>query len=255
MRAERKKKNKEDSVPEKDTVAFVPVAASSGAFCTADQCSFTPPAQAAPMTSQSASVNPFFTGSVSQKEAIHSQSFTNSSSIPERDLRESSLAELLPGELYDLIKTAALTGALVSFLLTLTEEGLTTYLKTKGYTARQIYGANQGIRALMLLGVGTSIETVLAIPFANYLMTDYLNFKPTTANAISSGLSIAIGIYNNPLSLIEASATITTAIASSLVSSTLTRSAYSYIRNSRFFSSAPAEMTDSESHSAVFTPK
>lgn len=230
MTVDSRKKKKKTVKTDENTVAVVPVAAPSGGFCTADQCSFAPPSHPVTMSSE-----PLVTVAAAS-DAMHPL-INESMPINHEGSGESSLAALFPDELYDLMKTAAISGALVSLLLTLSEEVLTTYLTAKGYTGKQIYWANQSIRALMLLGAGASIETVISLPLANYLMTDHLKFKPTTAHALGSGLSIAIGICKSPLSVIETSATIATAIASSLVSSTLTRSAYSSIRNSRFFSS------------------
>src|ERR1700733_841376 len=64
-------------------------------------------------------------------------------------------SELFPSELVQLITDAAQKGLLLSMLITLANEGATDYLKSLHYNPDNIYWINQGIRALLLIALGT----------------------------------------------------------------------------------------------------
>ncbi|QLZ68545.1 hypothetical protein FOLKNPGA_01324 [Legionella sp. PC1000] len=162
-------------------------------------------------------------------------------STPISDLVHSlNLSDLFPPELIQLITDAAQQGLLISMLITLVNEGATDYLKHLHYQPDQIYWINQGIRALLLMALGSSAYIAIATPLAGYVLHAYGGYSKDKSNYITTGAVVGINLLTNPISLLETSIALGTSVCASFLGSKITRSGYSFVRNT-FFRSKDVE--------------
>lgn len=213
---------------------------SSTPYCTPDQC-FITNQQAFSSTSLISPLNP--------EHAASPFEFNTSTLI--NDLSHSiNLSELFPPELIQLITDAAKQGLLISMLITLVNEGTTDYLKHLHYHPDQIYWINQGIRALLLIAVGSSASIAIATPIVGYALHAYGGCSKEKSNYITTGIAVGLNLLTNPLSLIETSIALGTSISASFLGSKITQSGYSFVRDT-FFKSKDVEDTQKNDQHTV----
>lgn len=161
------------------------------------------------------------------------------------------LSELFSPELIQLIADAARQGLLLSVLITLANEGVTDYLQGLHYHPDSIYWINQAIRALLLIALGTSPLPAIATPIAGYILTKQLGLSKDTSNHITTGVTLGINLLTTPMSFIETSLSIGTAIGTSLLGSTITKSGYDFLRNTFFENKKIAHIQKEESQNML----
>lgn len=225
-------------------------------FCSADQCSLNNPHAPAQgftrpdsflgkTTPQSPMVyeQVFKVSEETMKPETH---FINTSlEYSEEEMNSNDWSQFIPDELYQMMKEAAKQGFLLSFLLTLSDETVSDYLKGHHYSPGQIYWITQAIRAFTLIAIGTSPGIALGLPLSNYLLTEYLGFNKTHVNYFTTGSIIAWGLLGSPFSVLNTSLTMASSISSSIIGGQIARSSYQFIRN-RFFSSGPVSEVEVE---------
>ena len=195
-----------------------------GNYCTPDQCF---------ITNQQAFSSTNLIAPVGSVPTVPHVEFNNSTRIIDF-VSSINLSELFPPELIRLITDAAQQGLLVSALITLANEGATDYLKNLHYSPDQIYWINQGIRALLLIALGTSASTALSVPLAGFALNFYCGLSKETSNYVTTGVALGVNLLTTPMSLMEASLAIGTSVGSSILSSTMTKTGYNYIRDTFF---------------------
>ncbi|KTD10639.1 hypothetical protein Lgra_1605 [Legionella gratiana] len=205
----------------------------SGPYCTPDQCFMN-----SPQTFSSTSLIP--------PQTFHHTEFNNTTSISDV-VNAIKLSELFSPELIQLITDAAQQGLLLSVLITLVNEGVTDYLQNLHYRPDYIYWINQAIRALLLIAIGTSPAQAIATPIAGYLLNTYGGFSKETSNHITTGVTLGINLLTTPMSLIEASISVGTAVGASLLGSKITKSGYNFLRDTFFESKKIANTQKEES--------
>lgn len=218
--------------PENDkgngAVTFIPSAYSAHVDCSGDACTITP---ASPLTN-------FPTDS------------SSTLSTPNQDLSYQNVSEVLPNDIWQMMKDAALKGCGLTFALTLSGQKLTDILSKRGYTANQIYWANQAVRALALYYAGASMPTVFGLQLAHYLMTENMRLDSTVANVFTSTASIAISFFNSSVSALEFTAVTGSALAGSVGGSRIAK--ISSILCNRFFG-VQEERKPSEPQLAIYS--
>ncbi|HAU1153211.1 TPA: hypothetical protein JBI12_14975 [Legionella pneumophila] len=219
-------------------------------FCTAEQCSLNNPYAPAQGYTRPDSLHfkttPANPEIYEQVFKISEESIKTEAPFTNRESRHSEKKEnssndwsgLIPDELYQMMLEAAKQGILVSFLLTLTDEIISDYLKNHHYSPQQIYWISQSIRTLTLIAIGTSPGIALGLPISTYLLTEHFGFDKTNVNYLTTGSVIAWGILSSPFNLLNTSLVMASSIGVSVLSSKITQSSYQFVRN-RFFSSKP----------------
>jgi hypothetical protein len=207
-----------------------------GSYCTPDQCF---------ITNQQAFSSTNLIAPVGCVPTTPNMEFNNSTRII--DLISSiNLSEVFPAESIQLVTDAAQQGLLLSALITLANEGATDYLKSLHYSPDQIYWINQGIRALLLIVLGTSASTALSVPLAGFVLNSYCGLSKETSNYATTGVALGINLLTTPMSLMQASLAIGTSVGTSLLSSKMTKSGYNYIRDTLFRSKQVEESKEDD---------
>ncbi|KTC68379.1 hypothetical protein Lbir_2981 [Legionella birminghamensis] len=152
---------------------------------------------------------------------------------------------LIPSEWVDLLSEAAQQGFLVSGLLTLTQQACTDFLKTKHLHPDQIYLINQGLRALLLVMLGTSVPAAIATPLASYVLHKCFGFSQQSSNYLTTGVLVGLNLLNSS-ELLESGATIISSVAGSIAGSQAARYGYKLARDA-FFSYTAAKDTPDDS--------
>ncbi|HHT0592196.1 TPA: hypothetical protein ACTXXA_002181 [Legionella anisa] len=210
---------------------------SSTPYCTPDQC-FITNQQAFSSTNLIAPLNtehttpPFDLNTTTISDLIHSF----------------NLSDLFPPELIQLITDAAQQGLLISMLITLVNEGATDYLKHLHYHPDQIYWINQGIRALLLIALGSSAYIAIATPLAGYALHAYGDYSKEKSNYITTGVAVGLNLLTNPMSLLETSIALGTSVGASFFGSKIARYGYGVVRET-FFKSKDVEDTQEHEQS------
>lgn len=229
MVADNKKKQdqeEEDTTSTGVLVARTGFSSGSTMVCSADQCSIRPPV-AQSSVSAARTLNHFESG------------YTASPSVDgilNQDHATGYLSGLIPDSLVQMIIDAATQGFLVSFFLTLSDEALTGYLKSKGYSDERISLGIQALRAAAFILVGSSPQLVLATPFASYLLTR-LGVSRDTANNVTTGLALGYEVFTSPLDIGTTALTVATSIGAALLGGKAVHATTDWLRQ-RFFSSA-----------------
>ncbi|WP_058465571.1 hypothetical protein [Legionella cincinnatiensis] len=207
----------------------------NGPYCTPDQCFMN-----SPQTFSSTNLIP--------PPIFPHTEFNNTISEVVNSIK---LSELFSPELIQLITDAARQGFLLSALITLANEGVTDYLQGLHYHPDSIYWINQAIRALLLIALGTSPIPAIATPIAGYVLNTHLGFSKEMSNHITTGVTLGINLLTTPMSFIEASMSIGTAIGTSLLGSKITKSGYNFVRNTFFESKKVASIQKEESQNVL----
>jgi hypothetical protein len=196
-------------------------AAATASYCTPDQCFINNP--------QSFSSSNIIAPNIPTDTKVNN-------STQAKDVTESTtLADLIPPELSQLIANATKQGLSSSMLITLANEGVTDYLKSLHYHPETIYWINQSVRALLLVSLGTSAITALVGSFSSLLLSEYCGVSKETSNYITTGVTLGINVLTmNPLSIIDTTVAIGTSVGASLVGSKVTKSGYDYARDAFF---------------------
>ncbi|MCL9683600.1 hypothetical protein [Legionella maioricensis] len=203
-----------------------------GNYCTPDQCF---------ITNQQAFSSTNLIAPVGSDHPIPHIELNNSTRL--FDIASSiSLSELFPPELIQLITDAAQQGLLVSTLITLANEGVTDYLKGLHYQPNDIYWINQGVRALLLIALGTSPSIAITVPLAGYVLNSRCGLSKEKSNYVTTGLALGVNLLTTPMSFMEASLAIGISVGSSLMGSKITKSGYNFVRDT-FFSAKKVEET------------
>jgi len=223
----------------------------SGGFCTADQCSISnhqsvPISSSLPPTETISTSHDLF-GQQSfdtpdkniNRKIIFNNSTLEYTSVDE--LSDSYLSNIIPPDLYQILKEAGKQGLLSSFLLTTSSEVVTDYLKAHHYQPEQIYWINQIIRGLALIGIGASLGTTITTPIANYFLTEYVGMNKVKASYLTAGAVLTVGMLTSQADLAKTSFTMAVGISTSLVGSQVTKYACNLVRNS-IFSTHKAEV-------------
>lgn len=140
----------------------------------------------------------------------------------------------IPSDLWCMIKDAAKKGLLTYFLLTLTEETLTDYLESLNYSKTQIYYVNQAIRALEIIALGSSWQTTMAVPLANYLLTNYVGLSNDNANYLTTGAALTVGMLSSPIGAVETSLVMGASIGAGILGAQIGKQVFNLAKNGFF---------------------
>lgn len=226
----------------------MPASMDSGSFCTADQCFLNSHSstQTLPMSSISQSIDAIPTSatlldqqsfSTSDQSVQHEEMIFNNSTLEYKSIDEVSdhyVLDIIPADLYRMMKEAAQQGLLASFLLTLSNELTTEYFKARHYQPEQIYWINQIIRGLALIAIGASPEITIAVPIVNYFLTEYIKINKVKASYLTTGMVLTVGMLTSPIGFVETSLMMAAGIGTHLVGSQITKYAFGLIQNSIF---------------------
>lgn len=214
----KKKKNDPQSTHGLLTTPTTLSAPASGGFCTADQCFMNGHAPSTLVETTNPNVIPSF---------ATADNTTLTETMP-------YLADIIPSDLYQMMKEAAKQGLLSAFLITLSNEVVTHYLKERQYTPEQIYWINQAIRSLTLIAIGNAISTSIAAPIGNYVFTECLGFARETANYLTTGLGLTLGLIFSPFGFLNTTLSMVVGITAYLAGSQATQYASYLVKNSLF---------------------
>lgn len=239
-----KKKKKRDKQELPSSSSFLSQSTPShsfpqGGICTADQCGMPPPTTTNTVATQTTtSTTTTFESLLKQPHEEEQSELSAEYNATITAMEENELSNFFPAELYDAMKSAARQGMLTGFLLTLTEQMLTDYLKSHHYQPEQIYLANLAMRALTLITIGTSPYLAIGLPVASYLIS-MCGFSHETANQFTMGGLLVAGLLTNPFAL-YATALIVGMIVNTLMAK-MTKETYGLAKNSIFAITAKEE--------------
>lgn len=156
-----------------------------------------------------------------------------------------NFSELFPEEIVNLIVYSAKSGFLIATLITLVNEGATDYLKTLKYHPDKIFWINQGLRALLLLALGTSWEMTIALPLTIFLLHTYTGVSKSNANLVAVAIALGYTFMTNSMNWTDFSIASVTSIGFSFIGSRLTQYSYPMLRDT-FFSEKKDDVANEE---------
>lgn len=225
----KKNQEEEDSKSTGVLVAGAGFSSGSAMVCSADQCSIRP--SVAQSSAPGAKVMNHFESRYAASPTVDG--------ILLQDQDTGYLSGLIPDSLIQMIIDAATQGFLVSFFLTLSDEALAGYLKSKGYSDERISWGIQALRAAAFIFVGSSPQLVLATPFASYLLTR-LGFSKDTANNVTTGLAVGYEVFTSPLDVGATALTVATSVGAALLGGKAAHATTDWLKQ-HFFSSVKSK--------------